>query len=165
MRNWLAFALIGVCMAFSALKPAEAATINLTVNFGASTFSGAPPVGFVLGQFHLSLDPSADATGAATTDFLNLATGPVGFDYNKSIDTLIIGSTLNTVGAIVPDTDDFFLAISSLSTTPVFTFFGYTQTANAGAFTSTNGAVHVTRSPSPQRQRRPRPHAPHRWSR
>lgn len=141
IRHWL-FALGAVALAFTSLKPAAAATIDYTVTFGASSFSGAP-VGFVLGEFAFSLDPAANGSGSVTNNFLNLAVGALSFDYSKALDLLFIGGDLNDVFGQQSGTDDLILRVKNFTTSPTFSFFSYTSAGSPGFFDSSNGSVHV----------------------
>jgi hypothetical protein len=142
IRHWL-FALGAVALAFTSLKPAAAATIDYTVNFGASSFSGTPPVGFVLGEFAFSLDTAANGSGSVTANFLNLAVGALSFDYSQASDNLFIGGDLTGIFGQTSGTDDLIMLVQNFTTSPTFVFLSYTQVGSIGYFDSFNGAVHV----------------------
>ncbi|WP_395017625.1 hypothetical protein [Dongia sp.] len=151
IRNWL-FALGALALAFTSQKPAAASTIDYTVNFGASNFSafnGNPvPANFVLGQFTLTLDPSAAVFDAGTIalDFLTPlgSSSPLLFSYNPASDVLNVGA-LGSAGGLTFGTSDFYLRISNFTSgTPTFAQFLYSISGTTDAFTTSFGLVYVT---------------------
>lgn len=132
-------------LAFCAIKPAAAATINYTLEFAATGFSPSaapnnPPDTFVSEKFGFSLDNSADDAGAASTISPdNIIThGTISFSYNQAIDRLTIFGDLNG-SSLTPGTNDIRLDISTFSTAPVMAFFAFSQVGKAVVWTTSSG--------------------------
>jgi hypothetical protein len=142
-----------VALAWAAAS-ANAAIISNTYNFTASdftTFSGsatpAAPVDPVTGSFSVTFDNTVDVdnvTSGITQNALNIALGStLAFSYVASVDMLMIGGLQTNVSGILNGSDDFLLVINGVSTTPVFTTFGYTDADFDVAFLAGTGSVTV----------------------
>jgi hypothetical protein len=147
---------IGALVALAcAAAPASAAIISNTYNFTASgftTFSGsatpAAPVDPVTGSFSVTFDNTVtvdNVTSGITQNALNIALGStLAFSYVANVDMLMIGGLQTNVSGILNGSDDFLLVINGVSTTPVFTTFGYTDAEFPDvAFLASTGSVTV----------------------
>jgi hypothetical protein len=135
----------------AALSPASAAIVSGTLNFTAS-YAGAfnpPPVSPVIGSLWITFDNAADialTTSGIGVNSLNIALGsPIGFSYDQSTDTLVIGGTDSGVNGINDNDVDFILFVSSIATTPSSSLFGATY--GDGNFYGFTGQVTVSFEP------------------
>jgi hypothetical protein len=135
-------------LAFCLFKPATAATIDFTVTFSASQFGAGAPVSTVLGQFELSFDPSADAGGMVTTNFLNLPVSSIGFTYFSGSDLLLIGGLEAGDNILASYAPDLLLAIDNFSTGGFLPLFAFGYTDPPGTFNATDGMTFVSSSPA-----------------
>jgi hypothetical protein len=151
--------LAGVAMAFlSVPMAANAAIISGTFNWNASGFV-APFTDPLFGAFTIAFDngtdivDSQDGLSAAT---VNRAIGSsIGYTYFKNTDSLVVGGLANGANGVTALTDDFFVGVSNISTSPSFSSSGQSVSVSGtgpdgtGTGTVTRGADPSTSVPEP----------------
>jgi PEP-CTERM motif len=154
MRSCLLL-LVGAAVVFAAAGAvgARAATITDDVKFSATVPAvQTPPVDPVVGDFTITFDPTLDyvnETVGITGKSLNIALdSALAFSYSTNDGILRVGGIENGVSQIAGFTNDFFLDIGDISTTPLFFGLSYVQGTNQ-IFESdrTDGSVDVTPVP------------------
>jgi PEP-CTERM motif len=144
--------LVGAAATFAAAGAvsARAATITDDVKFSATVPAvQTPPVDPVVGDFTITFDPTLDyvnETAGITGKSLNIALDSAfAFSYSTSDGILRVGGIENGVSEIDGFTNDFFLDIGDIATTPLFFGLSYVQGTNQ-VFDSlrTDGSVDVT---------------------
>jgi len=127
--------------------PARAAIIEGTFAFSASQFTNS--FNEVTGSVTLSFDTAgggiANRRTGITLNSLNFALGSaIGFTYFASVDRLLIGGMLNGVNGVNAGTQDFVLAIDSVSTAPTFRSLVEARRNRTTTGRSTTGQVTFT---------------------
>jgi hypothetical protein len=161
-----AVALVALALILLASVPAGASIINLDVQFSANTFQasgGTPPVDPVNGEFTISFDPTLTYSNDAadiTLKNLNINLGSaICFSYETVVDGSFAAGTLRVGGSFdgsdtvqySPATDDFWLFIPGIATTPTFSQVGYAQVdAGNNLFYTINQTGSVTVTPIPE---------------
>ncbi len=137
-------AAILVAVAPTALANVITETFQFSANGFTSSFGGIPPVDPVTGSITITFDPTQNYLTDTTTDIvlnnLNLA-----FDetiaWNYSAHTLQIGGTHQTVNGVTANTNDFYLDIGNVTTTPVFVHMEYSQVGFNDFASTDSGSV------------------------
>jgi hypothetical protein len=135
---------LGCTMAIiAAMKPAGAATITYDVIFSATDFApfsqpGVPPYSLVMGQFHVSFDPTVDSGGyIAAFDFIlpSALLPSAHYHYTVATDTLTLGGLA-----------DIVMSIRKFTTSPYIPAMLYAigSGENAVAFVGSDTLVHVS---------------------
>src|SRR3954462_14120176 len=115
IRNLLLVLAVAV-LGLVAGRSASAATITYDVHFGLAglSYSGAPPtvaapVPFVLGGFHITLDPTGASFGSVPSDYFNLpVASPIEYSFDPSGSTVLsIGGSANGLGGATFGQNDF----------------------------------------------------------
>ena len=144
--------LVGAAATFAAAGAvgARAGTITDDVKFSATVPAvQTPPVDPVVGDFTITFDPTLDyvnETTGITGRSLNIALdSALAFSYSTADGILRVGGVENDVSVITGFTNDFFLDIGDIATTPLFFGLSYVQGTNQ-VFDSlrTDGSVDVT---------------------
>ena len=155
MRSYPLVLFVGAAAAFAAVGAvsARAATITDNVKFSATVPAvQAPPVDPVVGDFTITFDPTLDYVNETTGvqgNSLNIALdSALAFSYSTADGILRVGGIENGVSTIAGFTNDFFLDIGDIATTPLFFGLSYVQGTNQ-VFDSlrTDGSVDVTPVP------------------
>jgi hypothetical protein len=133
-----------LCVLGAGAGIASATIISGTYSFTASGFaSTAAPVDPVIGSFSVTFDNSADVSDTSaniTLNSLNINLGStLEFSYKHGSDSLWIGGKAGVNGTcglscVVFGTDDFFLLLSNVSTTPHLSEFFYSAVTINGLF-------------------------------
>jgi hypothetical protein len=140
----LAVAVLGL----AAGRPASAATMTFDVHFGATNFESffwpgqTPPVPFVLGGFHLTLDPTVASSGRVYFDYFNLTLDSlIYYEFDPTGSTkLLIGGGADGIGAVDFEglnitNKDFRMQITGLNTVGIAVVdFIYTDPAQVLMF-------------------------------
>ena len=147
--------LVGAAATFAAAGAvsARAGTKTDDVKFSATVPAvQTPPVDPVVGDFTITFDPTLDyvnETVGITGKSLNIALdSALAFSYSTNDGILRVGGIENGVSQIAGFTNDFFLDIGAISTTPLFLGLSYVQGTNQ-IFESDRigGSVNVTPVP------------------
>ena len=107
------------------------------------TTGPAAPYDVVTGSFSISFDNSADVpdTFLASASVSIPVSGALGYNYDSLNDILNIGGLNSGIMGLSIGTDDFYLAISSFSTSPTFLYSLYTTGGSFGAYRSNTGRL------------------------
>jgi hypothetical protein len=128
-------------------KPAAASPITFNVVFGSSGFDvPGGPVGLVLGDFDITLDPAVDALSTSGFVFhnLNISIADPIFSWTAAADVLLFGGIANGTGT-APGTNDFQLSIAGFTSgSPSILNFTYSQVGAPATYTASTGAIFVT---------------------
>lgn len=135
----------GFILASGITVGANAATVTYDVTFSANNFTSAygqaAPADPVTGSFRITFDPTqtyTDDTSHITLKTLNIALGSaLSFDYsptdnpNGFAGELVVGGVADGAASVqyAPPTDDFWLHIYTVVTSPTFQQVGYSQTS------------------------------------
>ena len=138
------FAVAG-CVLLLGVGTASASLVTETISFTATNFfpPGAAPVDPVMGSVTVTFDPTVNGSGSATLNSLNINVGAIGFT-NFVSGPLYIGGLLNGYPNISAHTDDFFLSVLNVQSTPTFGSLGYAQASTFVLLSNTDGSVSVS---------------------
>src|SRR5262245_33414777 len=141
---------------FVSASCADASTITRSVTFSLNSFvpfvgNDPVPTDPVTGSFIITLDPSLDyfdSTSGISFVSLNITLGSaLSFFYSHSLDSLIVGGLQSGAGGVLADpaTDDFWVEIDNLISSPLFNQALYSQTAVSpkNAFSTQTGSLTV----------------------
>ena len=152
-----------VVLTLAVTAPARAATIAASYYFTASGFGAGAPQDFVQGVITYSFDNSAPFFNAADGAIVNGSvvhvsisgltlpgawTPVLTYINNAAVpDVLAIGHQLN--GTVVNSgTDDWRVALNTVSTSPAFREFAYSSSAVSGVFVTTTGTAAAVPEPA-----------------
>jgi len=163
-RFWRLLSIAGWAIGLGcAAVPASASTVTYDVVFSSIGFhqysqigSATPPApaDIALGQFHLTMDPTAPTGGSIALDFLsNISLGsPLGYIYDPGTDVLKVGGTDSSIDHgithLSATTNDILVTIANFTSgNPTLAQVAYSSTGSAiGFYLSNSGIVHVAQS-------------------
>jgi hypothetical protein len=140
--------------------PAPAAIVDLNFRLTARDFVPVAPVDPVTGLYRITFDNAADfestSTGINVTG-LNIL-GATNMAYVKSVDTLVIGTNVTTLGGNIFNGQDNYVFVvggasgpSPIPETPGFpAFFSYSQVGFPDRFTSRNVTLELLSGTVPE---------------
>ena|SRR5215469_9842181 len=145
---------IGIATAVALVcVPAQATIIHGSFSFTASGFGAGAPFDPVTATVTFTFDNSATfehSTGLTVTGVPSgmQTDGPTMF-YVHGTDFLSIGDSLNSAGTVLSGTNDWFLAIPNVSTTPTLGEFIYATTGTTHLFLTETISINTTSVPEP----------------